>query len=161
MGIDLPDSPRMRLTLLLPGLATLLLAAACRSNGPSGPALHLPVAEATSSCAPADGPAVALLLATATDLAAAPVPPLVHVIVFRSRSALAGHSLELTPDVGAASLQRGPDAPLQQATTARLTVDAVAADGTVTGVVQLRFPDGSRVSQRFRAPWRERPALCG
>jgi hypothetical protein len=145
--------------LLRLGPLAVLLTLACSSGTPAGPALHLPVAEASASCGPTDGPAVELLLSAAAG--EPPVPPLVRVVVFQSRTALAGRRWLLTPEAGAASLQRTPDATPEMATSGRLTITRVAGDGTLSGQVWLRFADGTRVLQSFTAPWRERSVLCG
>lgn len=137
----------------------VLLTLACTSGTPAGPALHLPVAEAAASCGPTDGAAVEILLSAAAG--ESPMPPLVRVVVYQPRAALAGRQWDLTPGEGVATLERSPKATLVMATSGRLIVTAVADDGTLSGQVRLRFEDGTRVLQSFRAPWRERSVFCG
>ena len=135
----------------------VLVAAGCSKS--TGPTLSLGLAEATPSCAPNDGPAVAIRFAPSpTDTSALPV---VQVSVFRSRAELAAKRWTLPSEQAQAWIQRTSAPEFDPATEGLIRIDAVEADGTISGSIDLRFADGTRFDRNFRAPWRERAMLCG
>jgi hypothetical protein len=124
----------------------------------------LPAAIAMRSCGPADGPAVVLQLAATPEAAAAvPRQPGVQVSIWQPLPALPGRTWHITPDgTGQGSGARwraGPDDPVPADGT--VTVETVSADQTVTGRLDLRFADDTRLRQAFHAAWVERVILCG
>jgi hypothetical protein len=135
----------------------LLPTVACSKS--TGPALNLAVAEATASCAPNDGPAVAIRFTSSAG--ESPAPPVVQVSIFAARSGLAGKRWTLPSSRAQAWVQRTSALEYDAATEGRIAIDAVEADGTIRGTIAARFADGTRFDRRFRAPWIERVMLCG
>lgn len=148
----------MRLASSLTFALALLVPAGCGRSS-TGPSLHLAVVEATRDCAPNDGPAVAIRFASAAG--ESPAPPVVQVAVYRSPSELAGRRWELPSDRAHAWIRRTMALEFDPATDGFIALHAVDADGTIHGTIEARFPDGTRLDQRFRAAWRERTVLCG
>ena len=148
-------SGRMALALAL--VAVL----ACGADSAVGPST-LSYAVATGSCAPNDGPAVALLLSASPIVSLSPTGPYVAVNVWEPLGALAGQSLSVA---SGASLGFGvyyKTAGINEgASEGTLTVTSVAADSTVTGIVDLTFPTSGHVSGPFTAKWIPRTFLCG
>lgn len=116
-----------------------------------------PTAQAERSCAPNDGPAVAL------SLYEAPIPPGVPVIlihVYRARTELATKTWSLGPpfDQGQA-LYCANAGGCEAATKATVRFSSTATD--LVGEVDLSFPSRGLLQGPFRAAWRENNILCG
>lgn len=146
---------RLASSLALALTLGLLVAAGCgkSTTGPS-PA----DAEAMASCAPADGPAVTIRFAASGGDRS--TPPIVQATVYRPRAELAGTQWTLPSEQANVMLQRTEHPEFDVATEGRIAIESVGADGTITGTVHARFPDGTQVRRAFRAAWQERAVLC-
>ena len=135
----------------------LSVVTACGKSS-TAPSLGLTVAEATATCAPTDGPAVAIRFTSSAG--ESPTPPIVQAAVYRPRAELAGKQWTLPSDQAHVWLQRTPSLEFDPATEGRITIDAVEADGAIRGSITARFPDGTRFERRFRATWTESAPVC-
>lgn len=141
----------------------LLLIAACADAGPiPAPPEGYGFAYATPSCGPADGPAVRLYLAAAATESLPPAGTWLDLAVWRSATELPAAELSWSgaSDLGWAG--RCTDAgPCETATDVRISFRRFEPDSALTGTLDLRFENGSRVAGGFRATWRPATPLCG
>lgn len=140
-------------------IAVMLVAAsltACPQDRITEPISNLPVATASPSCGPADGPAVEITLAASDNPAGT---PRANVAIYTSLSTLKGR-WTLAPDVGVASYMTAAGTG-ELARSGTVVIETVDAANTVTGTVQLVFPDAGMIRGRFRATWIARTVRCG
>ena len=144
-----------------PFLVAALLAS-CDWDGTLGPPPGLPHAAAARSCAPDDGPAVDIYLATARIEALAPAVPYVRLTIWQPLAAIRGRTWTLSTgsSEGAAQLVTQTDT-FESASAGTVNITAVLPDTTVEGTVSLRFARAGRVRGTFRGTWISRSALCG
>lgn len=157
----------MSLSRLLGVCLPLVFFAACASEEVPGPANGLAArgltyAAATRACGPADGPAVAIYLASGPVESLEPAAPYLRIYVWQPLDRLAGRSWVLTgsePE-GGAWLQSSATE-YEIATRGTVTVTRVRPDSTVEGSADLTFPSTGRIRTGFRAVWVEQAMLCG
>lgn len=129
---------------------------ACPQDKITEPISNLPFATASPSCGPADGPAVEITLAASDNPAGT---PRANVAIYTSLASLTGR-WTLSPDVGVASYQTATGTG-ELARSGTVVIESVDAANTVTGTVQLVFPDAGMIRGRFRATWIARTVRCG
>ena len=142
----------------LPGLRKIvvlgLAVVACDASSIPGPPADLEFAAVTSSCGPADGPAVEIFLVPEAMSALPPQTPYVRVMVWRSLAELDGQRWELTgSDAEGGAWHHPTENEFELATYGVLIVNRVTADQTVEGEVNLVFPSGRHVWGGFKAIW--------
>jgi hypothetical protein len=123
---------------------------------------EIPFAQAIASCGPADGPTVEVFL-SATAFDNPPAAPYLRLVFPASLSQLKAQRFPVDGKYDAAyalKVEGGSNA-IATATSGALTVNAVRADSTIDGAIDVRFTDGTRVRQSFLAAWRGRRILCG
>ena len=140
----------------------LCLLAACNDETPLEPLSALPFALATPSCGPADAPIVLVYLAAQTFELSQPVAPFVQVQFPRASSQLqAGDVFEIEEDYMEANAWfHGSGVETRQAIGGEIGVTAFNAN-TLSGYVDLEFPDGPTIRGTFIAAWHPRQLLCG
>lgn len=134
----------------------------CASDGIPGPATGLAHAAATVACGPADGPAVAIYLASAPVESLEPAAPYLRFYVWQSLERLSGRSWAVAgreSEGGAWLHSTATD--YEIAIGGRVTVSSVAPDSTIEGSADVTFPSAGRIRVRFRAEWLSRAVLCG
>ena len=150
---------RSRVSCLV--LAAPLCLSACGSADLLAPPSGLPHAAASRSCAPTDGPAVAIYLAPTSISALEPAPPYVRLQVWKPVNEIVGKwSLSPGSADGSAAHFR-PAGSIESAARGTVVVLAIGADSTVTGNVDLIFPSIGHVRGGFSARWVSRTFLCG
>jgi len=157
----------LSLSRLLGVCLPLVFFAACASEEVPGPANGLAArgltyAAATRACGPADGPAVAIYLASTPVESLEPAPPYLRIYLWQPLDRLAGRSWVLTggePEGSAWLHSSATD--YEVATRGAVTVSRVAPDGTIEGSADLTFPSTGRIRTGFRAVWVEQAMLCG
>lgn len=144
-------------------LLTLAVSAfGCRPYNVSAPPDGLPHSAATRSCGPADGPAVAIYLASSPVQALEPSAPYVRFYMWQALNDLAGRSFALTGEApeGSAWYHRSVS-DYEVATSGQISVTSVGSDNTIEGWVDVRFATAGRVRGGFRATWIPGQPLCG
>ena len=145
----------VRLSALLGGFLVL----ACEAPSERVPP---PYATLVQTCAPWDGPAVALFL---TDQPAVgyPPPPYHAIMVYRGVSEVLGHRFDVgteTQNLGSAQVCL-VNTECRQAGSAAITFGGMGADSTVQVTYRLDLgPDGS-LKGKALARLHPAPALCG
>jgi hypothetical protein len=140
-------------------LAAFLIA--CTSNSIPGPPAGLPHAAATPTCAPTDGPAVAIYLAAVPLGSVEPPAPYLRIDVWQPPVRLAGRSWVLAGSESEGSAWFYSTATdFEIATRGRVTINAVAPDNTIEGSADLTFPSAGRIRGGFRAAWLSRVVGC-
>lgn len=129
---------------------------ACPQDKITEPISNLPSATASASCGPADGPAVEITLAASDNPAGT---PRASVTIYTSLATLKGR-WALGPDVGVASYM-GATGTGELARSGTVMIETIDAAQTITGTVQLVFPQAGMIRGRFRATWNARAVLCG
>jgi hypothetical protein len=143
------------------------LPAACTSGDIPGPTRSLAAsglahAAATRACGPADGPAVAIYIASAPVESLEPAAPYVRIYVWQPLDRLAERSWNLAggePEGSAWFQSSATD--FEVAVRGTVRVNRVAPDGTVEGSADVTFPSTGRVRGGFRAVWVPNAMLCG
>jgi hypothetical protein len=134
---------------------------ACTSNSIPGPPAGLAHAAATPTCAPTDGPAVAIYLAAAPVGSVEPPAPYLRIDVWQPLGRLAGRSWVLAGSEAEGSAWFYSTATdFEIATRGRVTINAVAPDNTIEGSADLTFPSAGRIRGGFRAAWLSRVVGC-
>ena len=152
----------MSARLLLGPCVLVAVAVACASDGMLGSLKQFAHAVASPACGPTDGPAVWIYLTGAPVASLEPPAPYVRIAVWQPLERLPGRSWALNAgDTSAAAWYFGSASDFEVGTTGRVTVDALAADSTIQGSADLRFPRFGRVRGEFRAAWLPRATLCG
>jgi hypothetical protein len=82
--------------------------------------------------------------------------------VYRPASALAGERFEIDQEriAGAMSCTL-EESRCEPARSGFVEIRSREEDGSLRGLFELRFDDGSTVAGGFRAQWYDRPILCG
>lgn len=148
----------------------LCLTAACGGTAleDPDPPVGFEAAWTVDGCAPWDGPATTVFLASAmpeTITTRSPSYPHLWISLYYPRSELPGRTLEWSPNeqnVGGA-MRCVADGECETATEARVRVHRMTpGDGRLSGEISLVFPDGSVVEGGFRAELAEQPPfVCG
>jgi hypothetical protein len=136
------------------GLSALVAAGACGTE----PTSFL-VAVVEPACAPDDGPAVLVTLATAgTELQ----PPLLQVYVYRTRTDAASRTWSVAPPFtdGQASYC-ATMASFESATSGSVRLGPTLGAGPLNGSVDVEFPTRGRIRGAFEAVWRDTNTSCG
>jgi hypothetical protein len=134
-------------------------AIACSSDATSAPLRAFLYSAVAAQCGPADGPAVAVFLAPTQAGANDPTAPYVQVFVPVLVGQLTGVWPIATNSEAGASFH--PDGSTYEfAESGYMTVSSVDSDNTVTGSVDLQFPDAGHIKTAFRAKFRPNVALC-
>ena len=142
-------------------IVTVLLAA-CDSDGIHTPPRGLAHALATRSCAPNDGPAVAIYLTSTAVQTLQPSPPYLRVAVWQPLDGLRGRSWSLASGSGEGAAWFHPTVTtFEIATRGSVTVTAVSADNRVEGNMDVTFPRAGRIRGGFKATWIAQTMLCG
>lgn len=113
----------------------------------------------TPQCGPADGPATAVFLAPSVAGANGESAPYVRVYVAVSVDQLAGLWPITTNSNAAASFQQDAST-YEVAESGYMFVRSVDSDNTVTGSVDLQFPNAGHIKTDFRAKFRPTTILC-
>jgi len=146
---------------LIPTFLAGLILGCSDDPAPLEPLRGLPYAVATPSCGPADGPAVLIYMASMPIESLQPVAPFVQVNIWRSITALDAGSVvpisESLSDAGAWFRGSGIE---RTANGGEVGVTSKSAT-TVSGYIDLRFPDGFSLRGSFTATWTPRQMLCG
>jgi hypothetical protein len=135
-----------------------VFAMACGSNSVSPALRGFAYSSVAAQCGPADGPAVAVFLAPTQEGANGQSAPFVRVYVAVPVSQLAG----VWPTNSSATAWFQSDASTSEAAeSGYMFVSSVDSDNTVSGHVDLQFPDAGHIKTDFRAKFRPNVALCG
>ena len=149
----------MNLSRNLSLMSAFLLA--CSSKEMIGPSGRFDHAAASFACGPADGPAVAIYLASEpiTSLA----PPGVYVRVYASGTIdeIRGRILPISSNANAAAWYHASGNEYEMATAGYLMVRSGSAGSTLEGSVDLQFPNAGHLSGEFHAEWIQTNVLCG
>jgi hypothetical protein len=137
----------------------LSLAIACSSDATAPPLRGFVNAVASADCGPADGPAVAIYLTPNPVAPAVPGPPFVRVYIAVEPNALTGRTWPVGSAAGA--LFRRDASTYELADAGLLVVTSVDSENTITGTVDLYFPDAGHISRAFVATWVPSHVLCG
>ena len=149
----MPVTRMLRLSLVV------AFAMACSSDAISPVFRGFAYSAATAECGPADGPAVAIYLAPNPVGSIEPSAPFVRVYVPVQLDQLTAHVWPVNTEAGA---WFHPDASTyEMAETGYMIVSSVDSDNTVTGEVDLRFPDAGHIKTAFSAKWQPNIILCG
>jgi hypothetical protein len=134
------------------------VALACSSDGISGPA-GFNHAAASAACGPADGPATAIYFAPDPIGSLEPSGVYARVAVPVAVSNLVGFwPVGINSESGAVLHLTNTD--LQTADSGFLIVKSVSADNTITGAVDVFFPNHQHVTGDFTATWLPQLASC-
>lgn len=143
-------------------LGVLLYLPACNSKDVLAPPVGLSSAAATRSCGPADGPAIALYLASAPISSVEPATPYIQLNLWKPVDALVGTwSVSPASADGSAASFPAPPGSSESATSGTVVVISVGRDSTITGTMDLQFPVTGQVRGSFSAHWIPRTVLCG
>lgn len=148
----MPVTRMLRLSLVV------ACAMACSSDAISPVFRGFAYSAATAECGPADGPAVAIYLAPNPVGSIEPSAPFVRVYVPVQLDQLTAHVWSVNTEAGA---WFHPDASTyEMAETGYMIVSSVDSDNTVTGEVDLRFPNAGHIRSAFRATWVLNNSIC-
>jgi len=148
----MPVTRMLRLSLVL------FVAIACSSDATSPPFRSFVNAVAHAECGPADGPAVAIFLTPNAVGSVEPSAPFVRIYVAVQVAELAGRTWNANTDAAALFY---PDASnFEVAESGNMIVTSVDSNSTITGTVDLNFPDAGHIKTAFRATWIPIHALC-
>jgi hypothetical protein len=140
----------------------VVFATACSSDGVSAPLRVFTYAAAQFQCGPADGPAVAIYLAPMPVGSLEPSTPYVRIYVPVALNHLTGRIWPISDGNSEASAWFRPNGSSSElATSGYMSVSSIDPDNSVSGTVDIRFPDAGRIRSVFRAKWLPQPALCG
>lgn len=161
MSAHVRESPMFVVARVICLIAMVLLAG-CDSDGIHAPPRGLPHAVAARSCAPNDGPAVAIYLTSTAVQTLQPSTPYLRVAVWQPLDGLRGRSWSLASgsSVGAAWFHSTATT-FEIATRGSVTVTAVSADNRVEGNMDVTFPRAGRIRGGFKATWIAQTMLCG
>jgi hypothetical protein len=141
-------------------VGAITIIAGCRSDTVFG-IEPLPFAQAVNSCGPTDAPTVEVFLSP-RPIDVTPVTPYLRVVFPVSIRELGATRFPVDGKFDAAyALKVEGSTSIVAAVSGELTVNAVRADSTVDGAIDVRFADGTRVRQSFLATWRGQRILCG
>jgi hypothetical protein len=149
----------MSVTRLLSCSLVAVLAMACSSVSTSAPLRGFAYSTVAPQCGPADGPAAAVFLAPSLAGANEVATPYVRVYVAVPVSAMAGVWPITTNSEAAAGFHKDGTS-VEIAESGYMLVTSVDSENTVTGSVDLQFPDAGHIKTAFRAKIRPNVALC-
>ena len=141
-------------------LSALLVLVACANDGLEPPR-GLSYAVAMRSCAPNDGPAVAIYLSAAPAPGQEPAPPYLNISVWQPLSALNGSWSVSSNSPQAVASYYSSGTNFEAASEGTVTITSVSSDNTVTGSIDATFPNAGQVRGGFTARWLDRQILCG
>jgi hypothetical protein len=150
----------MSLTRVFSCALVVVFAMACSSDSVSPGSKAFAYSTVTPQCGPADGPAAAVYLAPSLAGATGESAPYVRVYVAVSVDQLTGLWPITTNSNAAASFQSDASA-YEVAESGYMFVRSVDSDNTVTGSVDLQFPNAGHIKTDFRAKFRPTSILCG
>jgi len=140
----------------------IVLLAGCDSDGIHAPPRDLSHAVAAHSCAPNDGPAVAIYLTSAAVQSLEPSTPYLRAAVWQPLDGLSGRSWSLASgSTQGAAWFHSTATTFEIAIRGKLTVTSVAPDNRVEGIIDVTFPRSGRIRGAFAATWVARTMLCG
>jgi hypothetical protein len=152
----------MSMARMLRLLLVVAFAMACSSDTVSAPLRGFVYSAAAFQCGPADGPAVAIYLAPNPVGSIEPSPPFVRVYVPVQVDQLTSHVWPISSaNTEAAAWFHRDGSTYELAETGYMIVTSVESDKTVSGSVDLRFPDSGHIRSVFRATWVPRDLICG
>jgi len=124
-------------------------------------ARRFPYATIAHTCAPWDGPALAVVLSSAAGCASVP-GPFIRISLWHELPPTAGKTISFATgnSNGQASRCLKPNA-CEAATSGSVVFDVVDEGKNAYGRYELHFKDGSIESGSFEATWCENRALCG
>ena len=141
---------------------TVVLPASCDSDGIHAPPRGLPHAVATRTCAPNDGPAVAIYLTTTAVQTLEPSAPYLRTAVWQPLDGLRGRSWSLASgSTEGAAWFHSTAMTFEIAIRGNVTVTSVSADNRVEGTMDVTFPRSGRIRGGFKATWVAQTMLCG
>lgn len=146
-------------------LIVCALLLSCAGANENGTALPEPFKFATAmrDCAPWDGAAVAVVLATApADSSGAINPPFLRLAIWKGLDSVqhASFAWPSEDQVGAASYCATEET-CEAASSGRVEFKGLGADSTISGQFFLTFPSKGKVSGGFKAKWVSHHFLCG
>lgn len=136
-------------------------AMACSSDSVSAPFRGFVYAAAVFQCGPTDGPAVAIYLAPNPMGSSEPSAPFVRVYVPVQLNQLTAHVWPISTNTEAAAWFHPDASTYELAEMGYMIVSSVDSESTITGSVDLHFPDAGHIKSAFRATWVPRNILCG
>jgi hypothetical protein len=152
----------MSVTRMLRLSLVVAFAMACSSDAVSAPFRGFVYSAAAFACGPADGPAVAIYLAPNPVGSIEPSAPFVRVYVAVQVDQLTGHVWPIASVNTEAGALFHPDASTyEMAESGYMIVSSVDSENTITGSVDLRFPDAGHIKTAFSAKWQPSNILCG
>lgn len=152
----------MSVTRMLRLSLVVAFAMACSSDSVSAPLRGFVYSAAAAQCGPADGPAVAIYLAPNPVGAIEPSAPYVRVYVPVQADQLTAHVWPIASiNTEAAAWFHPNGSTYELAESGYMIVSSVDSDNTITGSVDLQFPDAGHIKSAFRAKWRPNNILCG
>ena len=151
----------MSITRMLRLSLVVAFAMACSSDSVSAPLRGFVYAAAVFQCGPADGPAVAIYLAPNPVGSIEPSAPFVRVYVPVQLDQLTGHVWPISTNTEAAAWFHPNASTYEIAETGYMIVSSVDSESTITGSVDLHFPDAGHIKSEFRATWVPSHTLCG
>ena len=143
------------------GLTILAVGAACASDGITG-LLGFDHAVVTPACGPADGPAVAIILAhNPVDPRNPPIPS-IRIGVSQARDVVGGRTWGVggAGDSAWAVLATGNNH-YEASVGGHFTIAVIDTTSTTDGSAELVFPTIGVVSGDFSAAWRPATQMCG
>ena len=150
----------MSVTRLFSCSLVAVLAMACSSNSTSPSLSGFAYSSVTPQCGPADGPAVAIFLAPTQEGANGASAPYVRVYVDVPVNQLTG-VWPISPKSEAGAWFQTDATNSELAESGIMAVKSVDSDNTVTGLVDLYFPNGGHIKTDFLAKFRPMNMLCG
>jgi hypothetical protein len=149
----------MSVTRLFSCSLVFLFAMAC--SGSVSPVFRaFAYSSVAAQCGPADGPAVAVFLAPTQEGANGATAPYVRVYVAVAVNQLAG-VWPIKTNSDATAWFQSDASTSEVAESGLMLVKSVDSDNTVTGLVDLYFPDAGHIRTDFRAKFRPTNILCG
>jgi len=131
------------------------------TSSPTAATHHFPYATVAQSCAPWDGPALAVVLSHTAGCAPL-LAPYIQISLWRELPPRAGKtfSFDASNSNGQASRCLRPNE-CEAATSGSLVFDIVVEGKQAKGRYELHFKDGGLESGNFDAEWCPNRALCG
>jgi hypothetical protein len=131
---------------------------ACGSDSVSPAFRAFAYSSVAAQCGAADGPAVAVFLAPTQEGADGQSAPYVRVRAEVPVSQLAG---VWAANSNATAWFQSDASTSEVAKSGYMFVSSVDSDNTITGYVDLQFPNAGHIKTDFRAKFRPNVALCG
>lgn len=151
----------MPVTRMLRSSLVVAFAMACSSDATSPLFRGFVYSAAVFQCGPADGPAVAIYLAPNPVGSIEPSAPFVRVYVPVQLDQLTAHVWPIASNTEAGAWFHADASSSELAESGYMIVSSVDSDNTITGSVDLHFPDAGHIRSQFRATWVPSHALCG